>query len=133
MDRTIALGLGLVTLVSFILGIEWLLLGAVLVFIALSFSERLAPTAPAGAGEDFAFQQPVIVQSNMHSAAQSFYTSIINNMVQNTLQKSNFDSQASALSEQTATLEKLFDEQGKRIKHVSHQMDGIGKKMHRGH
>ncbi len=87
MDRNVSIGLLLTAAIAFIASIEFLFVGAVIVFIALTYAERLAPIAPSAAGKDFAFQQPVIIQSNMHSAGQSFYTSLINNVVQDALKK----------------------------------------------
>lgn len=130
MDNYVAVGLLLVGGVSLAFGIEWLFLGAVLVFIAMAFSERIAPQAPASAGNDFAFQQPVIVQSALQNATHPFYADLINNIVQNVVQNDALVSEQKGLiAGQNKKIGELFKAQDEKIVHVSKQVHRVREKV----
>jgi hypothetical protein len=76
--------------ISLAFSIEWLLLGVVLIFFGLFFAERTSPHAPSEAGMDFAtqqLQQPVVVQTSAQSPAYNFYTELVNNVIQTSMEK----------------------------------------------
>ena len=91
MNRNVYFALAVVMILALFTGIEWLFLFVVLLFVALFLADRLSGAAPfSSQAEQQKFQQPVVIQATQSSGAQAFYTELVNNVIQSTLEDKKF-------------------------------------------